>query len=105
VINNEEMKNNVEELAQLTANLEAAKLELVQINNEESLLQFELSAFPQLAQLIALKDPYDKLWNTAYTFAVKSEQWLNGEFDFAVIWRCTRLKQEFARCKVRCDHC
>ena len=80
IISNEEMKANVDELNQLGLNLEAAKNELVQINAEEALLQFELSAFPLLHQILSLKDPYDKLWTTAYTFATKNEHWLNGNY-------------------------
>ena len=29
--------------------------------------------------MIAFKDPYDKLWRTAYDFHVKYETWYNGE--------------------------
>lgn len=73
------MKSNVEQLTKLQENLEAARLELESINEEESLLEWEPTAFPQLQQMFQMKDPYDKLWTTAYTFHNKQEQWMNGE--------------------------
>ena len=75
----DEMKNNVEQLARLTANLEAASTELDGINTEETLLAWEPTAFPQLFQMFKTKEPYDKLWNTALSFHIKSDEWLNGE--------------------------
>ena len=72
------MRNNVDNLARLTQQLEDARDELEEINTEEQLLEFEQSDFPLVQQLFSLKDPYDKLWNTALNFTVKSEEWLNG---------------------------
>lgn len=75
----EEMKNNVEQLSKLTANLEAARSELESINEEETLLEWEESAFPLLQVMFQSKEPYDKLWNTALLFSTKSDEWQNGE--------------------------
>ena len=75
----EEMKHNVEQLTTLSQNLEAARDELEAINKEEVLLEWEASQFPQLQTMFQMKDPYDKLWNTALQFATKSDEWLNGK--------------------------
>ena len=75
----DEMKNNTEHLAQLEVNLEAAREELEGINTEEVLLEWEASQFPQLQTMFQMKDPYDKLWNTALQFTTKSDEWLNGK--------------------------
>ncbi len=72
------MKNNVQQLQRLHENLEAAREELDSINNEQTLLEWEPTAFPQLQQMFVAKDPYDKLWNTALNFSEKQEQWLKG---------------------------
>ena len=75
----DEMKNNVEQLSKLTVNLEAARDELEAINKEEVLLEWEASAFPHLQTMFNMKDPYEKLWNTALLFTTKSDEWQNGE--------------------------
>ena len=49
------------------------------LNEEEELLEFEPSQFPELQDTIAFKEPYDKLWKTALGFATKHEQWMHGE--------------------------
>ncbi|XP_063446016.1 dynein axonemal heavy chain 3-like isoform X5 [Mytilus trossulus] len=75
------MRNNTEQLAALDTNLVAARDELEGINDEETLLEWEQSFFPQLQQMFTMKEPYEKLWNTAYSFHQKHEKWLNGAFQ------------------------
>ena len=75
----DEMKTNTDILNRLTVNLEAARDELERLNEEESLFKWEQSEFPQLNQMFTLKEPYEKLWNTAWNFHQKNELWLNGE--------------------------
>lgn len=77
----DEMKSNVEQLARLQTGLEAARDELEGINEEERLLEWEQSYFPQLNTMFQLKEPYDKLWNTAWTFHQKHENWMNGSYS------------------------
>lgn len=72
------MRTNTEQLAALTTNLEAARDELDGINEEERLLEWETSQFPQLQTMFSTKEPYEKLWGTAYTFHQKHEKWLTG---------------------------
>ncbi|BFZ17590.1 hypothetical protein BsWGS_20629 [Bradybaena similaris] len=77
----DEMKHNVEVLSRLQKNIEAARDELDQLQDEQRLLEWEITPFPQLANIIQLKEPYDKLWRTAYNFYVKNEIWMNGPFQ------------------------
>ncbi|KAK3579501.1 hypothetical protein CHS0354_028323 [Potamilus streckersoni] len=81
IMSQDEMKSNVEQLNRLQSSLETAREELEQINEEEKMLEWEISVFPQLKAMMALKDPYDKLWNTAWSFHQKHEQWMNGPFQ------------------------
>ncbi|CAH1793734.1 unnamed protein product, partial [Owenia fusiformis] len=81
IMSTDEMKNNVEALGKLHANLEAAREELEQINKEETLLEYEQSQFPQLQVMFSAKEPYDKLWNTALNFHQQHEAWMNGSFQ------------------------
>ncbi|XP_037073993.1 dynein heavy chain 3, axonemal-like [Pollicipes pollicipes] len=74
VLNMEEMKSNVDTLNWLGEALADAKQELFDINEEERLLEWEISPFRSFAHMISFKDPYDKLWRTAYDFHVKYER-------------------------------
>ncbi|CAJ1083860.1 dynein axonemal heavy chain 3 [Xyrichtys novacula] len=97
IMNIEEMKNNVEKLAQITDNLESALIELEDINKEQTLLEKEQSQFPLLQTLIADKQPFDQLWTTALNFQTMSDEWMNGPFgnldaekisdELDVMWR------------------
>ena len=79
IMSMDEMKNNVEALAKMQQNLESGRDELEGINKEEALLEWEQSQFPLLQHMFQIKEPYDKLWNTALSFSTKSEEWMNGE--------------------------
>ena len=72
------MKNNVEVLSRLQVNLETARDELEGLQDEERLLEWDVTEFPQLQTMVTLKEPYDKLWRTAYNFTLKNETWTNG---------------------------
>uniref|UniRef100_A0A8C3V3B4 Dynein axonemal heavy chain 3 n=1 Tax=Catharus ustulatus TaxID=91951 RepID=A0A8C3V3B4_CATUS len=37
--------------------------------------------FPLLQSIIAMKEPFEQLWVTAYTFHTKSEEWMNGSLQ------------------------
>ncbi|XP_029995048.1 dynein heavy chain 3, axonemal-like [Sphaeramia orbicularis] len=80
VIDAESMENNVENLWRISANLDAAVIELEAINKEQSLLERDPSEFPSLQILIDDKQPYEQLWTTALKFQSMSEVWLNGPF-------------------------
>ncbi|XP_041823134.1 dynein heavy chain 3, axonemal [Melanotaenia boesemani] len=107
VMNIEEMKNNVGKLSQITACLEAAVTELEDINKEQSLLDREQSQYPMLQMLIAKKQPYEQLWNTALNFESMSDVWMNGPFlhldaekisdELDIMWRTThKLTKTFS---------
>ena len=81
----DEMKTNVEVLSRLQAGMEQARDELEGINEEERLLEWEQSFFPQLQQMFTLKEPYDKLWNTAWAFHLKHESWMNGRWQHVIL--------------------
>jgi len=74
----DETRVTVEVLAKISEALEEARLECEEINKEEELFEWELTQFPQLDSMMQAKDPYEKLWNTVYHFAVVSDQWMNG---------------------------
>jgi hypothetical protein len=58
--------------------LEEYQSELVQLNYEEKLFGFELSTFPMLYQIRAIKEPYDSLWITFANFQAKENLWMKG---------------------------
>ncbi|XP_046326217.1 dynein axonemal heavy chain 3-like [Haliotis rufescens] len=80
IMSPDEMKNNTELLARITADLEKAREDLDGINEEERLLEWEQSAFPILHQMFQMKEPYEKLWNTAYNFTQRHDTWTHGSF-------------------------
>ncbi|ESO89088.1 hypothetical protein LOTGIDRAFT_210054 [Lottia gigantea] len=81
IMSSDEMKNNCENLKHLHECLEAARDELQAINEEERLLEWEQSSFPDLQLMFTMKEPYEKLWTTAYSFHQKHELWMNGAFQ------------------------
>lgn len=54
------------------------------INEEQSLLSWEMTKFPLLQSMISLKEPYDQLWHTTYDFHQKYERWYNGKCHHAL---------------------
>ncbi|CAB3991140.1 dynein heavy chain 3, axonemal-like, partial [Paramuricea clavata] len=77
----DEMTKNVEKLDEIEVSVTSARDELEELNKEEELLEWEPSQFPVLQEMIAYKEPYDKLWRTAFNFHNKHEHWLNGPFS------------------------
>uniref|UniRef100_A0A3Q3EKF3 Dynein axonemal heavy chain 3 n=1 Tax=Labrus bergylta TaxID=56723 RepID=A0A3Q3EKF3_9LABR len=113
MMNMEEMKNNVGNLAQITANLESALTELEDINKEQTLLEREQSQFPMVQTLIADKQPYEQLWTIALNFQTMSEEWMNGPFrlldaekiseELDTMWRTMhKLTKSFSSLPVPC---
>lgn len=74
------MRSNVEKLADINKLVEEYKLEADQINRDQTLLAWEVTPFPKLQEIMTAKDPYEKLWNTAWQFYTSFEQWMNGSF-------------------------
>ncbi|XP_022258936.1 dynein heavy chain 3, axonemal-like, partial [Limulus polyphemus] len=80
-VSHEEMIENVESLNRISSMLKEAKQELMNINEEESLLGWEKTLFPVLEVIEQQKEPYDKLWNTALSFYNSYKQWYDGSFQ------------------------
>jgi hypothetical protein len=62
--------------------IEEYRTEQEQLNYEEQLFGFQLTQFPMLQQITTLKEPYDKLWLTFYSFQQKEAQWTKGNYAF-----------------------
>ena len=63
------------------------------INEEQSLLSWEMTKFPLLQSMVFLKEPYDHLWHTTYDFHQKYELWYNGKWRdlrFGETWLDTK---------------
>ena len=50
------------------------------INNEEDLLEWEMTPFPQIQIITQLKEPYERLWKTSMELHEKQDRWMNGPF-------------------------
>lgn len=55
------------------------------INNEEELLEWELTPFPQIQTISQLKEPYERLWLTSVNFHEKYDKWMNGQHFYMYI--------------------
>lgn len=75
----DDIKSVARELAELGATLEKCKTEAMDINNEEELLQWETTPYPQIQAVQLAREPYDRLWSTAVSYYDKHEQWMNGK--------------------------
>jgi dynein heavy chain len=75
------MRSNVEKLDDINKLLEEYKIEGDIINRDQTLLAWEVTPFPKINEIVAAKDPYEKLWNTAWQFYNSYEKWMNGSFQ------------------------
>mmetsp|Transcript_3023 Transcript_3023/g.9072 ORF Transcript_3023/g.9072 Transcript_3023/m.9072 type:complete len:4073 (+) Transcript_3023:47-12265(+) len=69
---------NATALADLNDAIKDAKARGQAINEEEELLGFPITQFPQLAEVPAILAPYQTLWNTANDFQKSSFEWMHG---------------------------
>ena len=51
------------------------------LNEEEDLLEFDLTSFTVLVSMMEKVEPYDKLWHTALDFYKMSDKWKNSSFE------------------------
>lgn len=77
----DEMLENTEVIEKLVQKLMDDKADAEEINLEETLLDFEVSRFTSLYQMIASLEPFDKLWHTVLGFHEKYETWYYGPFE------------------------
>ena len=82
----DDIRSVVEELAGLGVSVEECKAEMMEINNEEELLQWEMTPYPLIQTVLHSKEPYDRLWNTAISYYDKHEQWMNGDLLYQFKW-------------------
>lgn len=75
----EEMKNSTTLLQDLHQKLQAAQLDLEEINNDEALLEFPVTDVPTLPALIQLIEPYYQLWHVAHKFHESHDVWFHGK--------------------------
>ncbi|XP_023310238.1 dynein heavy chain 3, axonemal [Anoplophora glabripennis] len=80
ILSMEEMEENVAQVENLVAKLEEDKAEAEQINEEEQLLDIDPSPFMNLYKMLAVVEPYDKLWHNVLDFHVKYDEWYYGPF-------------------------
>ncbi|KAL1497384.1 hypothetical protein ABEB36_008364 [Hypothenemus hampei] len=76
----EEMEENVQQIENIVAKLQEDKAEAEQINEEEQLLDIDPSPFMNLAKMLILVEPYDKLWHSVLEFHENYDLWYYGPF-------------------------
>lgn len=76
----EDMRQSTALLHDLHLKLQAAKVELAEINHDEGLLEWVITEAPDLPFLIDLIDPYYQLWHVAYKFTQSHDLWFHGPF-------------------------
>ncbi|XP_014255049.1 dynein heavy chain 3, axonemal isoform X1 [Cimex lectularius] len=80
ILTMEEMVNNAQGIEVLVNTLNEDKAMADAINTEELLLDFELSPFLLLEQMLTTIEPYDKLWHTVLHFHENYDKWYYGSF-------------------------
>lgn len=80
VLTMEEMSKNVEDVEDLVARLQEDKVDAEQINEEEQLLDLEVSPFTAIYKMLNVVDVYDKLWHTVCEFSANYDLWYYGPF-------------------------
>lgn len=75
----EEMKTSTALLQDLHQKLQAAQVELEEINFDERLLNWTITQAPILPYLVELIDPYYQLWHVAYKFHISHDEWFHGK--------------------------
>ncbi|CAL8075896.1 unnamed protein product [Calicophoron daubneyi] len=80
VISQDEMVKSKQLLDEFQSDLDTLTLEAEQVNKEEALVQWELTQFPQLAELRRQMEPFDRLWRTALEFDTCNRQWLQAPY-------------------------
>lgn len=87
--------------------LDEYQAELEALNYEEKLFKFELTQFPMLFEIRALKMPFDDLWLTFAKFQTSENLWMKGAFqglnaeeiseEVQLMWRMMhKLQKTFA---------
>ncbi|KAJ8964394.1 hypothetical protein NQ317_006775 [Molorchus minor] len=80
VLTMEEMVACVQTVEIIVEKLSEDKAEAEQINEEEQLLDMDISPFISLYKMLNVVDPYEKLWHTILDFHVNYDLWYYGPF-------------------------
>ncbi|CAD6235446.1 GSCOCG00007903001-RA-CDS, partial [Cotesia congregata] len=80
VLTVEEMEQSTEEIEQLSITMAEMRKEAEQINNEEGLLDIEISPYLALPNMLSTVDTFDQLWHTVLSFHKNYERWYYGPF-------------------------
>ncbi|KMQ95743.1 dynein heavy chain axonemal [Lasius niger] len=80
VLTMEEMEQAVEEIEHISATMAEIRKEAEEINEEEGLLDMELSPYMELPTMSSTVDTFDKLWHTALDFHRNYDRWFYGPF-------------------------
>lgn len=75
----EEMRTCTNVLQDLHEKLQAANVELGEINFNENLLEWPITEVPTLPLLIENIEPYYQLWHVAYKFHLSHDIWFHGK--------------------------
>ncbi|CAH1180398.1 unnamed protein product, partial [Phaedon cochleariae] len=80
ILTMEEMEESVAAVESIVQKLEEDKMEAEQINEEEQLLDIDISPFINLYKMLSVIEPYDKLWHTVLEFHENYDIWYYGPF-------------------------
>ncbi|XP_053593796.1 dynein axonemal heavy chain 3 [Microplitis demolitor] len=81
VLTVEEMIQSTEEIEKLSINMTDMRQEAEQINNEEGLLDIEITPYLSLPSMLSTVDTFDTLWHTVLNFHKNYERWYYGPFS------------------------
>lgn len=80
VLTMEEMEQAVEEIEHISRTMANIRKEAEEINEEEGLLDMELSPYMELQTMSSTVDTFDRLWHTALDFHRNYDRWFYGPF-------------------------
>lgn len=76
----EEMEEAVQQVEELSSVLLEDKRDAEFINEEEQLLDLEVSPYTSLQAMLSAIEPFDRLWHTVLAFTVNHDRWYYGPF-------------------------
>ncbi|EZA46954.1 Dynein heavy chain 3, axonemal [Ooceraea biroi] len=80
ILTMDEMELAVQEIEQISTTMADIRKEAVEINEEEGLLDMELSPYMELPVMSSTVDTFDKLWHIALSFHQNYDKWFYGPF-------------------------
>ncbi|XP_045771343.1 dynein axonemal heavy chain 3 isoform X1 [Maniola jurtina] len=80
LLNLDLLREVVAKVDEIFHNLTDDKREADEINNEEQLLEQEVSLYFGMSAMLASVEPFHKLWHTAFQFYDGYERWYHGPF-------------------------